>query len=158
MVLQISGANCQISSVPLASDGLYVVLKRCNFSLPSSMKDFAGTMEMMKVLMAIQRHIPSKWQRNHKPNKKVDYFGGSFSDFDAFGSDEQPHWMRGTWYTPHRDAWYSVIPSDMFSRVKRYHVEKTVLSSTEATVEDGTYNIHTGKEISHHPLHDNDDR
>ena len=36
----IIGANCRFSSVHLARDGLYVILKRYMFSLPNSMKEF----------------------------------------------------------------------------------------------------------------------
>ncbi|KAG2218428.1 hypothetical protein INT45_013172 [Circinella minor] len=156
-IIQVSGANCRFSSVHLARDGLYVILKRYMFNLPNSMKEFDKIAKDLMMLITFK-----------------------VGDFNSTNIDNHIHWMRDTWYTPSQNARLSTVPANMFSRIDRIFSEEVVLTESEEDnevekegekeeefskvdeygyrkVSNGWLNIFTKNITEQHPLQESDD-
>ncbi|CAO3591137.1 unnamed protein product [Absidia cylindrospora] len=169
-IIQLSGPDCQLSTVHLVSSGLYVVLPRYQFSLPPSFLQLANFRDAMIALLTMKNHlnhtarmIIQKKQRRNSVTEKLGRFGKS-------RMNEKMAWRRGTWYTPSQND-QSVLPDDFYGINNTVPDIRILFSDNDDNDDDnseagsavsdiygyqkhehGWLNVFTNKVVSKHPF------
>ncbi|KAI8143170.1 hypothetical protein BJV82DRAFT_103049 [Fennellomyces sp. T-0311] len=178
-MLQIAGANCSISTIHLAGNGLYTTVYQHSFDLPLSVDAFPTFRNTLKFLLAMKEHITKTANKFVEVKSRRNSIRDNLGQFASESSDDEDYpWTRDTWYTPLRDdPKRSVIPDHMFGHSSK-PLDRTLLVPEDSTitvehvampsqlegidpfgfkkVESGWYNVHTGKTTEAHPLHSGD--
>ncbi|CAO3618345.1 unnamed protein product [Cunninghamella blakesleeana] len=112
-LIQLSGATCQISTIHLASNGLYVVLPRFNFSLPNYIHDIPKFQQILQSLLTMKHYISTIAACIIDKKKRRNSINERLGKVPAKKLNSKLAWARDTWYSPskHDD---SAIPKNMF--------------------------------------------